>query len=210
MMTRPPSSPLFPYTTLFRSVRRGRDLVEELDGGRRHAHHGARPCRGARGRDLAVGVRGPLVGPRRDEHRHREGRDRKSTRLNSSHLGTSYAVFCLKKKKISEDLIRRARDAGIGTLVLTVDVPVASKRERNIRNGFGRPLKMSLHILLEALTHPEWMSDYLRHGTPLMENWAPYAPPGSNADQVADFVSSQMPSVATWDDLEKFRKLLFF
>jgi L-lactate dehydrogenase (cytochrome)/(S)-mandelate dehydrogenase len=51
------------------------------------------------------------------------------------------------------------------------------------------------------------MADYLRHGTPMMENWAQYAPSGSNADQVADFVSSQMPSVATWADLEKFRKL---
>jgi L-lactate dehydrogenase (cytochrome)/(S)-mandelate dehydrogenase len=66
---------------------------------------------------------------------------------------------------------------------------------------------MTLPIMLEALTHPGWMADYLRHGTPLMENWAQYAPPGSSADQVADFVSSQMPSVATWADLEKFRKL---
>ena len=120
---------------------------------------------------------------------------------------TWYQLYVARDSKISEDLIRRARDAGLGTLVLTVDVPVASKRERNLRNGFSRPLKMSLPIMLEALTHPGWMADYLRHGTPLMENWAPYAPAGSNADQVADFVATQMPSVATWADLEKFRKL---
>jgi (S)-mandelate dehydrogenase len=120
---------------------------------------------------------------------------------------TWYQLYVARDPKISEDLIRRARDAGLGTLVLTVDVPVSSKRERNIRNGFGRPLKMTLPVMLEALTHPGWMAEYLRHGTPLIENWAQYAPPGSNADQVADFVSSQMPSVATWADLEKFRKL---
>ncbi len=120
---------------------------------------------------------------------------------------TWYQLYAAQDPKISEDLIRRARDAGLGTLVLTVDVPVAAKRERNIRNGFGRPLKMTFPIMLEALTHPRWMAEYLRYGTPLMENWAPYAPPGSNADQVADFVSTQMPSVATWADLEKFRKL---
>jgi (S)-mandelate dehydrogenase len=120
---------------------------------------------------------------------------------------TWYQLYVAHDSKISEDLIRRARDAGLGTLVLTVDVPVSAKRERNIRNGFGRPLKMTLPIMLEALTHPRWMAEYLRYGTPLVENWAPYAPPGSNADQVADFVATQMPSVATWADLEKFRKL---
>ena len=120
---------------------------------------------------------------------------------------TWYQLYPARDSSISEDLIRRARDAGLGTLVVTVDVPVSSKRERNIRNGFGRPLKMTLPIMLEALTHPGWMVEYLRHGTPLMENWAQYAPPNSNADQVADFVSSQMPTVATWADLEKFRKL---
>src|SRR5256885_4142711 len=71
MIRRPPRSTLFPYTTLFRSVH----LPEALDGfhavpAGRHAHV--------------------------DE---RHGVDRKSTRLNSSHLVISYAVFCLKKKK---------------------------------------------------------------------------------------------------------------
>ena len=120
---------------------------------------------------------------------------------------TWYQLYVARDAKISEDLIRRARDAGLGTLVLTVDVPISSKRERNIRNGFGRPLRMTWKTKLEALTHPGWMVDYWRHGTPLIENWAPYASAGANADQVADFVSSQMPSVPTWEDLEKFRKL---
>jgi L-lactate dehydrogenase (cytochrome)/(S)-mandelate dehydrogenase len=47
----------------------------------------------------------------------------------------------------------------------------------------------------------------MRTGTPLIENWAPYAGAGANADQVADFVAHQMPSIPTWEDLEKFRKL---
>src|SRR6516162_10271456 len=68
MIRRPPRSTLFPYTTLFRSRRRG---------------PGASPGR-------LAGRGGPS--PRR--------RDRKSTRLNSSHLVISYAVFCLKKKKL--------------------------------------------------------------------------------------------------------------
>src|SRR5256885_12035813 len=77
MIRRPPRSTLFPYTTLFRS--------------------GAIVCRAA----AAQRLRGKMP-RRRDTNPRNTGRcgpDRKSTRLNSSHLVISYAVFCLKKKK---------------------------------------------------------------------------------------------------------------
>src|SRR5262245_62722265 len=99
---RPPRSTLFPYTTLFRS--RGPAGRARLPG------PGARPARrqvlgalppehvpAAPGR-VGAGLRGPGRVPRLD---------RKSTRLNSSHLGISYAVFCLKKKKKNLHLICR-------------------------------------------------------------------------------------------------------
>src|SRR5947199_7266308 len=82
MIRRPPRSTLFPYTTLFRSgVAKRVVAVADVNRGL-IAKHGVRPRRGARDDEL---VRGQV--------------DRKSTRLNSSHLGISYAVFCLKKKK---------------------------------------------------------------------------------------------------------------
>src|SRR5437899_9568961 len=74
MIRRPPRSTLFPYTTLFRSGF-GEMLADELE-------HGG------------------LVRLGEGLHSHQ---DRKSTRLNSSHLGISYAVFCLKKKKKKEE-----------------------------------------------------------------------------------------------------------
>src|SRR5688572_33325446 len=83
MIRRPPRSTLFPYTTLFRSCR-GR-------GGRRAPAH-----RGGRGRCRPPRPRGRA---RAGGRRSRAARDRKSTRLNSSHSQISYAVFCLKKKK---------------------------------------------------------------------------------------------------------------
>src|SRR5204862_6827786 len=81
-LRRPPSSPLFPYTTLFRSralPRRDRRLADL------HPH----PVRCLRAR---------AVGDGRGSAPSRLARDRKSTRLNSSHVEISYAVFCLKKK----------------------------------------------------------------------------------------------------------------
>ena len=59
-------------------------------------------------------------------------------------------------------MIRRAADAGLSTLVITVDVPVSSNRERNRRNGFVRPLKLTLKTKLEACLHPAWMVEFLR------------------------------------------------
>src|SRR5256885_2773562 len=97
MIRRPPRSTLFPYTTLFRSLLQPAYMGEKQRRGcavgiaedvlaRLQVHHALVDVHGAAG---LLGVR----------FRH-EG-DRKSTRLNSSHLVISYAVFCLKKKKNS-------------------------------------------------------------------------------------------------------------
>src|SRR3712207_8707655 len=96
MIRRPPRSTLFPYTTLFRSLARGfvafvllvgtAGLVLGRFAGRLFLHHRRRKGRCSH-RVLLVGT---------TEHV-----DRKSTRLNSSHANISYAVFCLKKKKIT-------------------------------------------------------------------------------------------------------------
>src|SRR2546430_4506077 len=97
MIRRPPRSTLFPYTTLFRSPAR------TLGAGERptdRCERGSRLRRPLRGNRLLVRDAPPV--PRRSAHLSR--RDRKSTRLNSSHSQISYAVFCLKKKPTFADL----------------------------------------------------------------------------------------------------------
>src|SRR5256885_13050294 len=95
MIRRPPRSTLFPYTTLFRSLDdaavavawpAGFNHIDDAPGSRRHDAD-------------AVGQHRRLVERVGDEEHGRRGEDRKSTRLNSSHLVISYAVFCLKQKK---------------------------------------------------------------------------------------------------------------
>src|SRR2546426_11646533 len=81
MIRRPPRSTLFPYTTLFRSLVRGEFCRQRRQSQRHRPSSHSQP-----------------------QHRHggrarRDRQDRESTRLNSSHLVISYAVFCLKKKK---------------------------------------------------------------------------------------------------------------
>src|SRR2546426_3399603 len=93
MIRRPPRSTLFPYTTLFRSVSDSAGigtLARRRDGSWLWWDRGQHRC-------VVEGI-------------HRDGDcniDRKSTRLNSSHLVISYAVFCLKKKKKKEQKQRR-------------------------------------------------------------------------------------------------------
>src|SRR5256885_9363429 len=84
MIRRPPRSTLFPYTTLFRSL--GEQLAQSPT---------PRYIEPERLGEILLRMR---RGVRSDVVRERGGEDRKSTRLNSSHLVISYAVFCLKKK----------------------------------------------------------------------------------------------------------------
>src|SRR3712207_7538389 len=90
MIRRPPRSTLFPYTTLFRS-------------GGDHARAPARSLRETKPVELRVRREDARIGrfgnKGRGARRNANSRDRKSTRLNSSHANISYAVFCLKKKK---------------------------------------------------------------------------------------------------------------
>jgi len=120
---------------------------------------------------------------------------------------TWYQLYVASDLKISEDQIRRARDAGLSTLVLTIDVPVSSKRERNIRNNFGLTFKLDWRAVLDGLKHLPWVVEFLRNGMPAFENWKPYAGDAADAHAVARFVVEQTPATATWRDLENFRRL---
>src|SRR5256885_12220225 len=94
MIRRPPRSTLFPYTTLFRSQVAGFIFWQKRGGEVHYRPHGVEPFAN---RDAADRIA-------REIHSDQPGsaaraKDRKSTRLNSSHLVISYAVFCLKKQK---------------------------------------------------------------------------------------------------------------
>src|SRR5690625_6205825 len=95
-MRLPPRSTLFPYTTLFRSHRvhgRGqRTHGRAQDAGDHQARNADRQSLDDEFREQRIGAVQAQIG----------WRDRKSTRLNSSHVAISYAVFCLKKKRASE------------------------------------------------------------------------------------------------------------
>ena len=116
-----------------------------------------------------------------------------------------FQMYCTSDERINADLVQRARQAGVRVLVISVDVPVNSNRERNKRNGFSRPFRMTPGVVLDALGHPAWVIRYLRTGgIPMMRNWMPYARDGASAAEVADMYGTPAPMIS-WEHIQRIR-----
>lgn len=121
---------------------------------------------------------------------------------------TWFQVYGTRNPEITKDMIRRARELKVRVLVVTIDTPVIGNRERNNRNGFTRPMKMTPQVILQGLSRPRWTMDYLRGGgIPMMRNWQPYAREGASANDVADLYGSQTPAPGqTWELIDMVRR----
>ncbi|AHV94028.1 alpha-hydroxy acid oxidase [Bordetella holmesii] len=89
---------------------------------------------------------------------------------------TWFQAYLPAEQERIQALLTRVRNAGFSTLVLTVDLPVSPNPEAYARHGFSAPLKPSLRMAWDGLSHPSWlMSTFLktlfRHGMPHFENW---------------------------------------
>jgi L-lactate dehydrogenase (cytochrome) len=106
-------------------------------------------------------------------------------------------------------LVERVQMAGFRTLVVTVDVPIAGNRENNVRAGFSTPLRPSLSLAWEGITHPRWtlgtfVKTIARHGMPHFENnYAHRGAPIVSPHVERDF--SERGNL-TWQDLRKIRQ----
>lgn len=119
-----------------------------------------------------------------------------------------FQMYCTSDERINADLVARARKANVRVLVVSVDVPVNSNRERNRRNGFSRPFRMTPGVVLEALGHPAWVLRYLcTGGIPMMRNWLPYAPAGASPADVANMYGTLTPApMVSWEHLRRIRE----
>lgn len=107
-------------------------------------------------------------------------------------------------------LIRRVQAAGFGTLVVTLDASIASNRENNIRAGFSTPLRPSLRLAWEGITHPRWLlGTFARtlwhHGMPHFENnFAERGAPIMSSTVLRDFSDR---GHLNWDHLRMIRDM---
>lgn len=94
----------------------------------------------------------------------------------AAHADVWFQAYVPSRRKVIGPLIQRVAAAGIKTLVVTVDVPIASVREIEVRNGFSVPLRLSGKLVLGGLCRPSWMIEtfaqtLLRQGIPHFENF---------------------------------------
>lgn len=95
----------------------------------------------------------------------------------SRHIGQHawFQMYPPRDPDIRKDMLERARNAGFSTLVLTVDVPNASRRERQVRSGLTTPPKLTPRLLAQVALRPTWAAGMARHGMPRMRMIDDYA-----------------------------------
>ncbi len=122
------------------------------------------------------------------------------------HIGQNgwFQLYPPKDLNIRADLLKRARQAGFHTLVLTVDVPVASRRERQRQAKLTIPTQMDARLILDCMLHPHWSLGTLAQGTPSLKTVEKYAPPqiGAASTAHAGYIIRGAPD---WDYLKSLR-----
>lgn len=99
---------------------------------------------------------------------------------------------------LRDSLLQRAKDAGFRVLVVTADVPMASRRERTKRAGLAMPPRITPRMLWQGITHPVWSHQTLRHGLPRLRTVEHYTN-NNNIRFVSGFVGNRLGGTLDWD-----------
>ena len=116
-----------------------------------------------------------------------------------------FQLYAGRDQAMVDSLIDRADEAGAGVLVLTVDVPIGSKRLRDLDNGFMLPLRPSLKMAGDLVSHPAWSVATLKAGPPRFANMERYTKVGAGAKSLAEVMSSQSSAHIDWKFLANLR-----
>ncbi len=116
-----------------------------------------------------------------------------------------FQLYCTEKSEIENDLIDRAESAGCEVLVVTVDIPTVTRREKDIANGLSVPPKFNLVTLSQVALRPTWAFATLRAGIPRFKTLLPYIPGGSTLDASAIFLRDMVEGHVTVQKLERIR-----
>lgn len=111
-----------------------------------------------------------------------------------------FQIYAWKNKKMVNDFIIRSSEQGYDGLILAVDLPTLGKRDRDIRNGHGRPSLLRRKVAQGALLRPKWLLNYLTHPKWRMANMIDHFPHRADAMKVIDNVNEQFRASVTWED----------
>ena len=114
-----------------------------------------------------------------------------------------FQIYVMKDRGLTHEFIQRCRDAKYDSLMLTVDIPVAGYRERELRYGFTLPPRLNLSGAIGFAARPGWVYRALTHPKATLANVAHKIPEGSSqSTSLMEYIAKQFDPSVTWDDLE--------
>lgn len=114
-----------------------------------------------------------------------------------------FQIYVWKNKNMTQDFIERCKQNNYNGLMLAVDSPALGKRERDLRNGHGRPKVLRLNIAKSALSKPYWLYNYFKNPKWRMANMIEHMPHGAETTKIIDDVNAQFRADVNWDDVQK-------
>ncbi len=118
-----------------------------------------------------------------------------------------FQLYAVRQREFREKLIARAKDSGYEALLVTVDLPMSGKRERDPRNGFRTPYNPNWRNSRDVLFKPAWLLEIMRHGLPGMANFEGYQFSTPKGTDIVTAVGQEMDASLDWEQVRRLREL---
>ena len=115
-----------------------------------------------------------------------------------------FQLYPPKDLDILDSLLARVKSSGFSTLVVTVDIPAPSRRERSKHAGLKMPLKFSLQLIIDGLIHPKWTIATIKNGFPRLKTVESYTN-NNGLKFVSKFVGNRLGGIIDWKYVELIR-----
>ena len=118
-----------------------------------------------------------------------------------------FQLYCVRNLDFRRALVERAKNAGYEAILVTVDLPVSGKRERDPRNGFHTPYSPSWRNSRDVIFKPAWLLEVLRNGLPGMAHFDGYQFSAPSGTDIVTAVGREMDAGLDWEALKRIRDL---
>ena len=116
-----------------------------------------------------------------------------------------FQLYCVRNLEFRQKLVRRARDAGYEAILVTVDLPVSGKRERDPRNGFHTPYSPNWRNSKDVVFKLAWALDMMKNGLPGMANLTGYPFSTPTGTDIVTAVGREMDAGLDWEYIKRLR-----
>src|SRR4051812_225167 len=118
-----------------------------------------------------------------------------------------FQLYAVREHEFREKLILRAKNSGYEAMLVTVDLPVSGKRERDPRNGFVTPYNPNWRNSRDIIFKPAWLLEIIKHGLPGMANFEGYKFSSYGKTDIATAVGREMDAALDWESIKRIREL---